>query len=224
MAKHESHLSFSIVLAICYAAASFFLIPVYPEHLILSVIIFIIASSLPNIDNSESPSCQELCSFFPAIITVITLYQLAPNLIHKKVVILSLIVVLTYAVSRWFFVKILTKYTVHRGMIHSIPSSIIVFELTFLLFWDTPLTYRLYLAVAAFSGFFSHLLMDAYGNSNIIGKAMGKPKAVQPVLKLAGNSKWATIIAYLLCISLGWLCAINIDPNLDMKSITNIKY
>jgi hypothetical protein len=107
-------------------------------------------------------------------------------------------------------------------MIHSIPAAIITFEFVFLLFWDLYLYDRLYLATAALVGFLSHLLLDAYGNLDIVGKAMGKPRTVQPVMKFAANSWGATASAYGLCLLLGWFIAQDLYPSL--RIVAGINY
>jgi hypothetical protein len=97
-------------------------------------------------------------------------------------------------------------------MIHSIPASIIVFELAFLLFHDVYWKERMYLSAAAFIGFLSHLVLDGYSNLDLVGRMMGKAQKATPALKVIGPTWGKTFVLYGLVTYLGYFVMRDLYP------------
>ena len=99
-------------------------------------------------------------------------------------------------------------------MIHSIPAAIIAAEVTYLLFWDLQWQGKLLLSAATLTGFMTHLLLDAYGNLDLVKSAKGERGEKTSVLKFAGSSGGINFFAYATMLVLGWFVARDIYPAL----------
>jgi len=222
MAKEQSHFSFSIGLAVLYVCAGILLFNVRPEVLFLSAVLVVIAGMLPNIDEGGSGSAQEFGGMLAAVSPLVFL-EFFPRYQSAGITRIALVVICCYLVSRVVIARFLQNFLKHRGTIHSVPAAIISFECVYLLFWDLPFRERFFLAFAAFLGFFMHLVMDAYTNLDLVGRAMGKGVQKQPgALKLAGATFMSTIALYTCMMVLGWYVIKDIYPGFHL--VAGVKY
>ena len=65
-----------------------------------------------------------------------------------------------YLVIRFGVAKLLKRYTVHRGMFHSIPAAAIAGLLAYLVFEHDSPNMHYFIAGAVVTGFMSHLILD----------------------------------------------------------------
>lgn len=217
MANHQSHITFSSLTALIYAVIGVFILDVYPEYALLAALIILIAGMLPNIDAGNDAPARELGGLLAAV-SPLLLIEFFPALRVGGMARIALIVVSGYLLVRIVIVRALQRYTVHRGMLHSIPAAIITFELTYLLFWDLHQLDRLYIASGAMLGFLSHLFLDAYGNLDIVGKAIGKAEKKTSVLKFFGASRGVNVFMYAGVFLLGWFVAKDLYPSLSLQA------
>lgn len=222
MAKEQSHFSFSIGLAVLYILAGILLLSIRPEILFLAAVLVVVAGMLPNIDEGGSGSAQEFGGMLAAVSPLVFL-QFFPRVQAGGVSRIALVVICCYLISRVIIARILQNVLKHRGSIHSVPAAIVSFECVYLLFWDLPVRERIFLALAAFMGFFMHLVMDAYSNLDLVGRAMGKGVQKQPgALKLTGASIPSTIALYTCMTVLGWYVIKDIYPGFHF--VAGVKY
>ena len=202
MAKDQSHISFSLVIAVTYSAFGFFLLDVHPEPIILAAAIIVIAGILPNIDaGPDAP--LELGGMLSAVVPIAVL-EFFPIIKTGGITRVALVVICCYLLARILIVRLLFSFTEHRGIMHSIPAALLTGEFVYFLFWDLPQTERLFLACAGLLGFMSHLALDGMGNLQLIGGA-GKKSNPSPTMKFTGNSWASTIVIYFFVGYLGWL-------------------
>lgn len=212
MAKQQSHFSVSVGLAVIYVLLGTLLFNFHPEILFLASVILVIAGMLPNVDESSSSEAQELGGLLAAISPLVFL-ELYPRFQHGGITRLTLVVVCCYLLSRVVIARLMKACFVHRGVLHSLPAAVITFEGVYLLFWDLTQTQRIFLAFAGFAGFFTHLLMDAYTNLDLVGRAMGRGVQKQPgALKLKGPNWGGTFALYTCMMVLGWFVLKDIYP------------
>jgi hypothetical protein len=195
MAKHQSHMSFSVGLAFTYVIAGWFFFDIKGEYLLLSWLLIVITGLLPDIDEHNSPPARELGGLI-AVLVPFTLIEKFPGLREGGITRLSLVVICGYLVARIGVNRIIKILTVHRGVVHSIPASLIILTGTYLLFSDLEFFDRAYVSLAAFLGYFFHLLLDAYSNVDIVGSVFGKSESQAGALSLKGNTVFSTIIIY----------------------------
>lgn len=221
MAQHQSHISFSAALGIAYAAGGVYALNVLPEHAILALALVVITGILPDIDGGEGAPAQELGALL-AMIAPVALVESFPQLRAGGVARIALVVIGSYLLTRVLVVRGLQKFTVHRGMLHSLPAAIILFEVVYLVFWDMFWHDKLYIAGAAFVGYFSHLLLDATSNVDLVGRALGKSEKKEPVLKLAGGGWGTTLAFYGSAAVLAWYIVQDFYPHI--RFYAGVKY
>lgn len=221
MPELKSHVSFSVLTAAGYGFIGFSFFGVSPEYVLLATIIVFITGILPDVDETGGLPEQEAGGFLAAIVPLLIVDSM-PDVRAGGIARVALVVICSYLFTRLVVVKLLQKFTLHRGTIHSIPAAIITFELVFLLFWDTPMRDRLYLSFAAFVGYLSHLLLDGWGNIDLVGRAMGKEITGKPALKVLGSNWGATIFMYGCMAFLGWFVMRDLYPG--FKVVAGVKF
>jgi hypothetical protein len=108
-----------------------------------------------------------------------------------------------YLVIRFGLGKVLKKYTVHRGMFHSIPAAAIAGEVAFLVCASGDIYLRAYKACAVVAGFMSHLILDEIWSVRVKGGRIGLKSSSGTAMKLWGESGWANLSCYGKLILLG---------------------
>ncbi len=213
MAQYQSHISFSVICGIGYALLGIWAFNIFPEHALLASLIVAITGMLPDVDAKSGAPARELGGFLAAV-APIAMIEFFPGLKAGGLARLALVVLLCYFFTRVLVVRALQKFTVHRGMVHSIPAAIITSEVVYLLFWDLYWVERVYVSAAAFLGYMSHLLLDASTNVDLLGKALGKAEKKPAALKLTSARLGSTAVMYLSVTVLGWFIFRDIYPNL----------
>jgi membrane-bound metal-dependent hydrolase YbcI (DUF457 family) len=220
MAKLQSHASASVGLAIVYAVIGSAL-HIDGEHALLAGTLVVIGGIFPNIDKKGDLPSQQLIGLISALVPIAAIESISA-LRNGGVSRIALAAILLYAGTRFVVGRLIEQGTDHRGIIHSIPASIITAQLVFLIFADLLWFDRLYLAFGAFLGFFSHLLMDAYTNLDLVGKALGRAEKKPRVLKVLGRSWPSTIALYSIIAGLALIMARDLAPQLSL--FAGIKY
>ena len=97
--------------------------------------------------------------------------------------------------------KLFQTFTVHRGIFHSLPMTIIVIGITMLIlrpFRISP-TDNLAISLSVGAGFVSHLVLDElYAAVNFSGLSLGPKKSFGTALSLASRSGPVTFITYVV--------------------------
>lgn len=207
------YLTSSIVIALLYACFGFYVADISSETILLASVIVIVAGILPDIDGSDEVPSREMAGLLAAV-SPIVLLEFVPEIARGGTVRVALAVVVCYVLVRLFISRGLRKFFRPRGMIHSIPAAVIVFQITYLLFVDLWLYERIYVAVAAFVGFFSHLLLEAYLSIDLVDKNKKSPR----VLKFLGASWFGNAAVYSVMLLLAWVIATDIYPNLGVQA------
>ena len=218
MAQLQAHVTFSALTAVGYASAGVVIFGVSTEISILAAIILLIAGLLPDIDGGAGIPARELGGLIAAVAPIAVLRNF-PEVHAGGMVRISLVVIASYFLTRLIVVRFLQKATVHRGMIHSVPAAIICGELVYLLYRDVFWYDRMYLAVGAFLGFLSHLLLDAYHNFDLLGKVLGSSEKKPGAMKVIGPTFGLTCILYTGVAVLGWYIAKDFYPNLKLYAL-----
>jgi hypothetical protein len=88
------------------------------------------------------------------------------------------------------------KYTVHRGMFHSIPALLVFAGLAFLACGTAELPIRCYKAGGVAAGFMSHLVLDEIYAVEWKGGRWRLKKSFGTAIKLWGDDPWANFSTY----------------------------
>ncbi len=98
---------------------------------------------------------------------------------------------------RFGMAALLKRYTVHRGMFHSLPAAVIFGEIAFLLASGDDVRLRAYKAGAVVLGYLSHLLLDELYSIQWSHGRLRLKNSFGTALKLFGHGWWANLSAYL---------------------------
>lgn len=211
MAQNQSHFTFSVLTAVAWAGVGLSY-RIDPEIAVLSAVVLTIGGILPNVDEGKGQTAQELGGLVAAISPLILL-AMFPTLRAGGISRVALVVILAYTFTRILIARSLQTFFAHRGAVHSIPAAIVTSEIVYLMFPDLLRRERIFVAGAALIGFLSHLLIDAYGNLDLMQKAMGQAAAKKsPVLKFRTGHGGKTLALYGTMLVLGYLVIRDIYP------------
>ncbi|MCC7476599.1 MAG: metal-dependent hydrolase [Pirellulales bacterium] len=113
---------------------------------------------LPDLDSDYGVPLRETMAFAAATIPMLLVGRFQSlALSHDAMV---LVAVGMYLAIRFGATRLIRRFTVHRGMFHSIPAMLIFGGLAFLLSGTSPIEIRFFKAGGVMGGFFSHLLLD----------------------------------------------------------------
>lgn len=169
------------------------------------VILFLAATSsaAPDIDSTTGRPRELVLSFLGIAIPIVLLFNISDSTSSENILAATLI---SFFLVRYILGYLLAKFTVHRGLWHSIPAAVLCSEITYLLFFDLPVKVRLLYALSVLGGFISHLLLDEMYSVKVL--ALDTKRSFGTALKFTGPSKLQTFLLYFLifCSAVGCIC------------------
>jgi membrane-bound metal-dependent hydrolase YbcI (DUF457 family) len=154
-----------------------------------------VGGMLPDIDSDSGVPVRETMGFAAAITPMLLVdrfQQLGLN--YEQMVLAG---GASYLFVRFGIARLLMRYTVHRGMFHSIPALLIFTGLAFLICGSVNLHLRYFKAGGVFIGVLSHLLLDEIYSVQWIGGRWRFKKSFGTAFKLWGESAWGNVSTYL---------------------------
>jgi hypothetical protein len=194
MAGFRMHVGTSTVLGCGYAGALNLVYGVEPDTAIVSGAMCGFAGMLPDLDSDYGVPLRETMAFAAAIIPMFLIGHFQTMLLTRDSMVL--VAVGIYLFVRFGVTKIIRKYTVHRGMFHSIPAMLIFTGLAFLLTGASPIEVRCYKAGGVLGGFLSHLLLDEIYALEWKGGRWRLKKSFGTAFKLWGDDAWSNFSTY----------------------------
>jgi membrane-bound metal-dependent hydrolase YbcI (DUF457 family) len=169
------------------------------------VILFLAATSsaAPDIDSDTGRPRELVLSFLGIAIPIVLFFNISDSTSSENILAATLI---SFFLVRYILGYLLAKFTVHRGLWHSVPAAVLCSEITYLLFFDLPVKVRLLYAIAVLGGFISHLLLDELYSVKVL--ALETKRSFGTALKFTGSSKIQTFFLYFLifCSAVGCIC------------------
>ncbi|MDR1959341.1 MAG: metal-dependent hydrolase [Planctomycetaceae bacterium] len=162
-----------------------------------------IGGLLPDIDSSTSRSFKDYMWITGCVVSTLVAARLNTLGINGETV--AVISVGTFLLIRFGLASLMKKFTIHRGIIHSIPATILSGELIFLLSAGT-LEQRILKAVGFSLGFLSHLILDEICSFKQVNGKLQTKKSLGTALKFFDFSHLgAAFVCYSVLASLTWL-------------------
>jgi membrane-bound metal-dependent hydrolase YbcI (DUF457 family) len=208
MAGFRTHISTSTMLGIGYAAGAHFLLDTPLESCALAGGLCSISGMLPDLDSDSGVPLRESVAFAAAAIPVMMVRRFERLGMPLETMILAGMAI--YLIVRFGLASLLKRYTVHRGMFHSLPAALIAAELAFLIFDRENLWLRYYTAGGVLLGFLSHLVLDELWSIDVRRGRLRLKKSFGTAIKIWGDSLWANISTYAKMILLTYL--VSQDP------------
>ncbi len=206
MAGFKTHITTSTVLGVGYAGAGHFVLGAPIEACVLAGGLCSVAGMLPDLDSDTGVPIREAMCFAAAVVPLLMLDRFQHmGMSHEMIVCVS---VLLYIIVRFGVAWALKKYTVHRGMWHSIPALAIAGLAAFLICSCEDMNMRLFKSFAVMLGFASHLLLDEFYSIDVKGGKVRLKKSAGTAIKFFSKSMWANVSTYaklvlLLALAIG---------------------
>lgn len=153
-----------------------------------------VSGMLPDIDSDSGKPRRESLTFAAAVIPLLMMDRFKQvDLTHDQIVLCG---VLMYVGIRFWLANMIGRWSVHRGMWHSIPAVLIFAGLAFLIS-GSPNVFDRYLKAAAVGlGAFSHLLLDEIYSINTSGFVPKLKKSFGTAIKFFGPDPKANFSVY----------------------------
>lgn len=148
-----------------------------------------VSGMLPDLDSDSGRPVQEMSAFAAAVVPMLMLERFSTfGWSHET---MALVGAGIYAVIRFGAAELFKRYTVHRGMWHSLPACLACGLLTFLIVAGPDLAIRLFKAGAVSLGFLTHLVLDEIWSFQLRSGRLNVKRSFGTALKIFGRDKWA---------------------------------
>ncbi len=153
-----------------------------------------VSGMLPDLDSDSGRPLREATTLGAAVVPMLMVERFQRmNLSHESMVLAAALV---YITIRFFVAEIFRRYTVHRGMWHSVPAALIAGSCAFLIMSSEDIRPRMFKSVAVVIGFMSHLVLDEIWSVEFRRGAYSFKSSFGTALKLWGQNSWANYMTY----------------------------
>lgn len=153
-----------------------------------------LSGMLPDLDSDSGIPVREAMGFAAGVVPMLLVDRFqALGMPYDRMVLLTAGL---YFVIRFAGAGLLGRFSVHRGMFHSIPAMFIFAGLAFLICGSPTSEIRYYKAGAVLFGVFSHLLLDEIYSIEWRGGAWRFKKSFGTAIKLWSKDPWANVSTY----------------------------
>ncbi|MBS1538798.1 MAG: metal-dependent hydrolase [Bacteroidetes bacterium] len=207
MGNFIHHLTGSVVAGIACGGGAAYLFHATPIDSLACATLCGLGGLMPDVDSPVSKPTEFVVSITGALAPVFVMQAFSVNLLSASQILL--LSVGAYLGTRFLIKQIIKRFTVHRGIIHSIPAAIIWGGLVFLAFRNSPGLVQNLAAASAVIGFITHLLIDEMFSLVDISGGKFTPKSSSgTALKFFGSTVLITIATYLCVAFILYLCAV----------------
>jgi len=205
MASYRGHLLFASALGAAYGGVAAWRLDYDWGASLLGAGLTTLGGLLPDLDSDSGVPVRELFNVTAACVPLVAHEPLRRHGFtpEQTLVLMGGL----YLVIRFVLSGVFKRWTVHRGMFHSIPALLIAGLLVFLFYPSGNADLRLYLAGGVMLGFLSHLVLDELCSVDFMGVRIRLNKFAGSALKFGSPSWSATLTAYLILAGLlcyGW--------------------
>lgn len=194
MAGFRVHVTTSTLLGCGYAGVGYAVFHMPVETAVVGGALCGFSGMLPDLDSDYGVPLRETMAFLAAIVPMLLVGRFQSFELSHDAMVLAAIA--TYLFVRFGVAHMIRKYTVHRGMFHSIPACLIFGGIAFLLSGSAPIEIRCYKAGGVLLGFLSHLVLDEIYAVQWKGGRWRFKKSFGTALKLWGDDRWANFSTY----------------------------
>ncbi len=214
MAGFKTHITTSTVVGIGYGAAGYWIYDVNPATCVLATGLCSIAGMLPDLDSDQGVPLRESVTFAAAFVPMLLVDRLRAAGLETDLIVLTSAMI--YIVIRFGLAEILKRYTVHRGMWHSIPAAAIAGLIGFLLCTSNDgLLEHLFKTVAVILGFMTHLILDEIWSIEWKGTLPRFKKSFGTALKFWSKNTWANLSTYGKLVILIVLVVLHMNDHME---------
>lgn len=178
-----------------------------------------VSGMLPDLDSNSGRPLREATAMGAAVIPMLMVDRLQRMELKQDTMVL--IAIVAYVVIRFVLAEIFRRYTVHRGMWHSIPAAAICGMVAFLVMSHEDISVRLFKTSGVVLGFLSHLILDEIWSIDFRRGSYRFKDSFGTALKLWGGSRIANVVTYIKLAIIGglvwqdqgYMAKYHLDPN-----------
>ncbi len=194
MAGFKTHLSTSTIVGVGYASAGYFAMEMPAPACVLAGCLCSVSGMMPDLDSDSGVPIRESMAFAAAVVPMLMIDRFRQmGLPVETMVLLGAMI---YLLIRFAGSALLKKFTVHRGMWHSIPAVMISFLIAFILCSGASPETRLFKAAAVALGYLTHLLLDELYSIEWKPGRIHYKKSFGTAMKFWGGRTWGNISVY----------------------------
>ena len=194
MAGFRTHITVSGALGVCYGGFAVQPLGNDVEVGFLAAGLTTVGGMLPDLDSDSGVPVREMFGL-AAIVVPLTM---VPRLHHVGVSQEGILATLLfgYVIIRYGLSRVFKRFTVHRGMFHSLPAMLVTGLVVYLGYHSPDRHLRLLFAAGVMIGFLSHLLLDELYSVDIRGVKIKLNKYAGTAVKFISPSFPATAVCY----------------------------
>jgi len=204
MAGFKTHITTSTVLGVGYGTFGLFVWDMPLPACLLAGGLCSVSGMLPDLDSGPGRPLRESTTFAAAVVPMLLLDRFREAGWSNETIILVGSII--YLSIRFGVHSLLSHYTVHRGMFHSLPACLIAAQLAMLAFGGNPLDIRYFKAGGVVLGFMSHLVLDELWSIEWQRGHMVFKKSFGTAIKLWGDNWWGNLSTYGKLAFLSYVC------------------
>ncbi len=153
-----------------------------------------VSGMLPDLDSDSGRPLREATTLGAAVVPMLMVERFQKlQLDHESMVLAAALV---YITIRFVLAEVFRRYTVHRGMWHSLPAAAVVGMFAFLVMSSEDISLRLFKTAGVVLGFMSHLILDEIWSVDFRRGKYAFKKSFGTAIKLWGNNRWANYVTY----------------------------
>jgi membrane-bound metal-dependent hydrolase YbcI (DUF457 family) len=218
LANFPTHIGVSTALGAAYGGAGWLYADVSPTTCILAGGLCALGGMLPDLDSDRSTPVREMLSFSAAAVPMHLIDRFrALEMTPEQIVLAGAAI---YLFVRFALGGLLKRFTVHRGMFHSIPALAIAFLAAFLL-CPGGQEIRAFKAAGLALGFLSHLILDEIWAVEWTWRGVRFKKSFGTAMKLFSDKLPSNSAAYGVLILLGLLTLQDVGMLVEGRPIAN---
>ncbi len=193
MADFKTHITVSSLCGAVYGFAGF-RAGVPWETCVIAGGLCSVSGMLPDLDSDSGVPLREAVALSSAIVPMLLVERLQRiGCTHEVMVLLTGLV---YVFIRFGIAEIFRRYTVHRGMWHSIPAAMTCGMIAFMLCSCENMSIRLFKTFAVVIGFMSHLILDEMWSVDFKRGRYYFKSSFGTAIKLWGRERIPNLVAY----------------------------
>ncbi len=192
MANFQTHISASTLLGVAYGTVAYTQFGVSAGHSCVAAALCSVAGMLPDLDHKLGVPLREMLCFVSLMVPMLMLRRFEEiGLSPEQMVFVSGVL---YVLIRFVGGELFRKFTVHRGMWHSIPAAILAGMVTYLICLSPENEIRLMKSWAVVLGFMLHLLLDELYSVDLMNRRIKKSSGT--ALKFFGKKSGPNLLVY----------------------------
>jgi membrane-bound metal-dependent hydrolase YbcI (DUF457 family) len=196
VAGFRTHITVSGICGVLYGGAAVQPLGFNTDAAILAAGLTTVGGMLPDLDSDSGVPVREMFG----LAAIVGPLLLVPRLVHmdlsRETILASML--FGYVIIRYFVANLFKRFTVHRGMYHSLPAMLIAGLCVYLAYHSPNRNIRLMLAGGVMIGFASHLILDEIYSVDFRGIRIKLKSSAGSAIKFASPSVPATAMCYLI--------------------------